>query len=130
MLDQRGMSLSPFVAVVVPALLVMIGLVVDGGAQAAAARRAERVAAAAARAATDDTATAKLGGVAPNARQAIAAAQKVVGSEAGLTGEVHLVANRVVVTTLATTETTLLSLIGITHLSAEGSAQSELVADR
>ena len=34
MRDQRGMSLSVFVAVVVLALLLVAGLVVDGGAQA------------------------------------------------------------------------------------------------
>ena len=41
---QRGVSLSSFFAVVVLALLLVAGLVVDGGAQAVAARRAELVA--------------------------------------------------------------------------------------
>lgn len=62
MRDQRGLSLSPFLVILLPALLVMIGLVVDGGAQAAAARHAERVAASAARAGSDAAAADRLSG--------------------------------------------------------------------
>ena len=36
--DERGVSLSAFVAVVVVALLAMGGLVIDGGAQSSARR--------------------------------------------------------------------------------------------
>jgi len=123
------MSLSPFIAILLPALLVMIGLVVDGGAQAAAARRAEVAAAAAARAAADDTAAAELAGVPPNIAHAIAVAHTAIAG-AGVTGEVQVVDSRVVVHTQATVATSLLSLIGITKLTATGSAEAELVADR
>jgi hypothetical protein len=130
MRDQRGMSLSPFIAVVVPALLVMIGLVVDGGAQAAASRRAEWVAAAAARAATDDTAAARLAGQTPDNAHAIAVARRIIEVEPGFSGEVSVAANRVVVHITTTTPTVLLSLIGIQQLTASGSAEAELIADR
>jgi Flp pilus assembly protein TadG len=123
------MSLSPFIAILLPALLVMIGLVIDGGAQAAAARRAESVAAAAARAAADDSAAAKLAGAKPNIAHAIAVAHSAIAA-AGIAGEVQVVAGRVVVHTKATVATSLLSLIGITKLTASGSAEAELVADR
>lgn len=129
MRNQRGMSLSPFVAILLPALLVMIGLVVDGGAQAAAARRSELVAAAAARAAVDDTAAARLAGAQPNIAHAIAVAHNAIAA-AGVTGDVQVVAGRVVVHTTDTVSTSLLSLIGITKLTASGSAEAELVADR
>lgn len=130
MRDQRGMSLSVFVAVSVLALLLVAGLVVDGGAQAVAARRAELVAAAAARAAADDTATARLAGKRPEAASAIAAAQRVLTDSRDVAGEVRLVGGRVVVTTTTGIDTVFLSLIGITRLSGRGSAEAELVANR
>lgn len=127
--DQRGMSLSPFVAVVVPALLVMIGLVVDGGAQATAARQAERVAGAAARAATDSAAGVRLAGR-PNLERAAAAARATISAEPGVSGEVQVRSGRVVVKTVVVTQTLLLNLIGIAQLSASGSAEAELLPDR
>lgn len=130
MANQRGMSMSPFVALMVPVLMVVIGLVVDGGAQAAASRRAERVAAAAARAASDDTARSRLSGSTANGARAIAVAQKTIGESEGVTGEVRLESGQIVVHTKVVTKTMLLSLVGIGELSATGSAQAALVADR
>jgi hypothetical protein len=128
--SQRGMSLSPFVAILLPALLVMIGLVVDGGAQAAAARRAEWVAGAAARAAADDTAGPRVSGSTTNFTHAVAVAQSEIASQPGVSGDVQVVAGRVIVHTKATATTTLLSLIGINQLTATGFAEAELEADR
>lgn len=130
MRDQRGMSLSVFVAVAVLAMLLVAGLVVDGGAQAVAARRAERVAAAAARAAADETAAARLAGQPPPVAGAIAAAQRVLTDSHEVTGEVRVVGGRVQVTATSGADTVFLSLIGITRLSATGSAEAELVANR
>ena len=128
--SQRGMSLSPFIAVLLPALLVMIGLVVDGGAQAAAANRAERVAAAAARAASDDTAAARLAGGQLNVAHAITVAQQRVASETGVSAQVSVQGGQILVRTKVVTATTLLNLIGINELTATGSAQAQLTADR
>lgn len=130
MRDQRGLSLSPFVVGVVPALLVMIGLVVDGGAQASAQRRAEGLAAAAARAAVDDTATARLAGGQVDVAHAIARAKAVIGGRPEATGEVSVTGGRVSVHTHIQVPTVLLSLIGVRQLAAQGSAQAELVPDR
>lgn len=127
--DERGVSLSTFVVAVVPALLLVAGLVVDGGAQAVAARRAELVASAAARAAADETAAARLAGADPGAAGAIAAAQRVLAAS-GMAGEVRLAAGRVLVTTTTHTGTVFLSLVGITRLEARGSAEADLFPNR
>lgn len=123
------MSLSVFFAALVPALLLVAGLVVDGGAQAEAARRAELGASAAARAAADQTGAARLAGRTPDRAAAVAAGEQAL-ADAGLSGSVRLVGDRVVVTTQTQVPTAFLSLIGITRLSATGSAEADLVADR
>jgi hypothetical protein len=128
--DHRGMSLSPFIVGVVPALLIMIGLVVDGGAQATAQRRAEGLAAAAARAGADDTAAARVAGGEVDVAHAIARAQAVIAERQGVTGEVTVSGRRMSVHTHITVPTVLLSLIGVKQLAAQGSAEAELVADR
>lgn len=130
MRDQRGLSLSPFLVILLPALLVMIGLVVDGGAQAAAARHAERVAASAARAGSDAAAADRLSGGQDGARVALTAARRVVDQDATVSGSVKVVDNAVVVTTRMRTPTAVLSLIGIGEVVGEGSARSLLIADR
>jgi hypothetical protein len=104
--------------------------VVDGGAQAAAANRAERVAAAAARAASDDTAAARLAGTPPNAAHAIGVAHQWVATESGVSAEVGVHDNEIVVHTTVVAPTMLLTLIGINSLTATGSAKAQLVADR
>jgi hypothetical protein len=128
--DERGMSLSVFVAVTVLALLLTAGLVVDGGAQAVASRRAEFVAAAAARAAADETAAARLAGQRPEVAAAITAAQGVLADSGNVTGDVRFAGGRVLVTTTSGVDTVFLSLIGITRLNGRGSAEAELVANR
>jgi len=130
MREERGLSMSAFVAVVVLALLVVAGLVVDGGAQAVAARRAELVASAAARAAADETAAARLAGREPDAGAAIATAQRVLAGSGDVTGEVRLVAGRVRVSTTTTVEPVFLSLIGIQRLVGRGAAEADLVSNR
>lgn len=130
MRDQRGMSLSPFLVILLPALLIVIGLVVDGGAQAAAARHAERAAAFAARAGSDAAAGDRLAGGASTAGSATAAAQQALDRDPQVSGTVHLVDGAVVVRTQVRVQTALLSLIGIDELSAHGSARAELSPDR
>jgi hypothetical protein len=60
----------------------------------------------------------------------VAAARRVLESYPEVTGQVRLIAGRVEVTTAAEVDTVFLSLIGITRLSATGSAEAELVANR
>lgn len=122
--------MSPFLVILLPALLVMVGLVVDGGAQAAAARHAERVAASAARAGSDAAAADRLSGGGDGARVALAAAQQVVNQDLAVSGSVSVVDNAVVVSTRMRTPTAVLSLIGIAEVVGEGSARALLTADR
>ncbi len=128
--NQRGVSLSSFFAVVVLALLLVAGLVVDGGAQALASRRAELLASAAARAGADATATSRLAGQAPDVAAAVAAAQRVLAADGEVSGEVKVVAGRIRVTTTGAARTVFLSLIGIPRLEVRGSAEAELVPNR
>lgn len=128
MKNQRGQSMSAFVAVVVFALLVVAGLVVDGGAQMAAARNAELVAAAAARAAADETATRRLAGRQLDVGAAVTAARRVIAASPELSGTVSVTGEgNVRVSTRTAVETVFLSLIGIGSLSASGSAEAGLV---
>ena len=126
MRNERGQSLSVFVTVVVVALLLVAGLVVDGGAQVDASRRAEGAAALAARAAADSTATARLAGQEVDRLTAVAAARQVLDAHPGIEGDVVVQGEQVQVTTRATTRTVLLNLIGIRELRATGSATAEL----
>ena len=128
--NQRGVSLSSFFAVLVLALLLVAGLVVDGGAQALAARRAELLASAAARAGADATATSRLAGQSPDVAAAVAAAQRVLAADSEVSGEVTVVAGRIRVTTTGAARTVFLSLIGIPRLEVRGSAEAELVPNR
>lgn len=128
--NQRGVSLSSFFAVVVLALLLVAGLVVDGGAQAVAARRAELVASAAARAGADATAASRLAGEKTDVAAAVTAARQVLSASEDVTGDVEVVASRIRVTTTSGADTVLLSLIGIPRLDAHGSAEAELVSNR
>jgi Flp pilus assembly protein TadG len=123
--DERGVSLSAFVATVVMALLLMGGLVIDGGAQSAAVRRCQQAAAQAARAASDTSALRRATGASVEESEMIGAARDVI-SGSGLQGEVSVAAGKVHVATHATTSTVFLSLIGITSLGAEGSAEASL----
>jgi hypothetical protein len=128
--NQRGMSLSAFIVVLLPALVVMIGLVVDGGAQAAGERQAQWVAAAAARAACDQTAASRVNGAQANTALAVSLAKATIAAEPGVTGQVQIIDRNVVVHTQVWVPTTMLGIIGIDHLTASGSAEARLVADR
>lgn len=123
--DERGQSLSAFVALVMVALLLGAGLVVDGGAQSAASRRAEQAAAQAARAALDATAPTRAAGVAPDVAAAVRAGEDALGA-AGVSGSVRVTAGRVRVETQTSVPTVVLSLIGVRTLSARGSAEADL----
>lgn len=122
--DERGQALSAFVSVVVVALLLMAGLVVDGGAKAAAARSANYAAAEAARAAVDAGTTARLSGR-PSAEIVRLAGERAL-ADRGVAGSVHVAAGRVSVTTEVSTRTVFLTLIGIGELTASGRAEAEL----
>lgn len=126
--DQRGLSLSVFVVLGTLALVLMIGLVVDGGQKVQAARQAEAAASGAARAGVDAGATARLGNSTDRGRSITAARAYLAGSEA-VTGQVELRGDRVVVHASSTRPTLFLSLIGIGQVTAKASAEADLFGD-
>ena len=83
--DERGLSVTPFVAVIFAALIMTVGLVVDGGQKVAAASRAETAAAGAGRAAGNAAATQELGARDPVAAATLAARTYLAG-QPGVTG--------------------------------------------
>ena len=123
--DERGEA-SLFVLLLIPAMIVMIGLVVDGGQKTHADQTAQTAAVAAARAATDAAATDQLAGQ-TGTTDAVRAARSYL-NQAGVTGSVQATAGgRVSITTSQTAQTRFLSLIGITNVTGHGHAESTLV---
>lgn len=125
-LDERGNSLSAFVLVVVAALIMVAGLVIDGGAQVTATRRAEQAASEAARAAVDAGAPARASGhVAPD--HVLRSAAEGVLTARGVVGTVEIDRGTARVRTTVSTRTVFLSIVGIDSLTAHGQADAVLV---
>lgn len=122
--DQRGVSLTAFTAVVMVALILMVGLVVDGGARSAAQRRAESVASAAARAALDAGSGERLAG-GTGAMAGVQAGQAVI-ADSGLQGEVSIDGDRATARVRGTVSTAFLGLIGVNTLSVSATATAQL----
>jgi hypothetical protein len=124
--DERGLSITPFVAVIFAALIMTAGLVIDGGQKVAAASRAETAAAGASRAAGNAAATQELGAGNP-VGAAIAAARTYLAGQPGVTGTVTVTAGVIEVRTQATEPTILLSMIGIDAVTGTGRAEANIV---
>jgi len=125
--DERGASLSAFVATVVVALLLMGGLVIDGGRRSSADRECQQVATEAARAATDAGAVARAAGVTPDPADLKRVAQSVLATHPGLTASVVVTGGTIQVSTRRVVPTTFLSLIGVNQLEAGGQASVALL---
>jgi hypothetical protein len=124
--DQRGQSLSLFVLVIMGALIITTGLVIDGGQKVTATSRADSAAAGASRAAGNAAATQQLGG-ADAASAAVHAAKTYLAGQPGVDGTVSISNGVVIVTTSAHEPTILLSVIGIDSVSSRGSARANIV---
>lgn len=126
--DERGGSVYTLALMTVTALMLLIGLVVDGGAKVSAATEAEAVAAAAARAGVNAAAASQLAGAAPDTAAAVRAARGYL-DQAGVQGTVTLLGGgNLRVTTSLTRRTTFLSMIGINQVTGTGQAEASLVA--
>ena len=128
---ERG-AIGVFLAVLVPGLLLIVGLAVDGGAKVAATQRANAVADEAARAGGQalDVSAALTGQVRVDPVAAVAAAQDYL-SRNGVQGTVTVVdADTLQVSTTITEPTTFLGLIGISTLTVEGTGTADLVNDQ
>ncbi|MGV1003965.1 MAG: pilus assembly protein TadG-related protein [Candidatus Nanopelagicales bacterium] len=125
---DRG-SVTLMMVVAAAAMLIAVGLVVDGGAKIAAVQQATRVAAEAARAGAQqvDVAGVQAGsGVELHPAQAQTAARAALAA-AGVTGSASATLTSVEVTAVITKPTTFLSMIGIRSVTGTGSAIVELV---
>ena len=126
---ERG-AINVFLAVLVPGLLLIIGLAVDGCAKVAATQRANAIADEAARAGGQalDISAALTGQVRVDRAAAVAAAQDYLDRN-DVHGVVIVVdGDTLHVTTTISQPTTFLSLIGISTRTAEGSGTADLVA--
>ena len=128
---ERG-AIGVFLAVLVPGLLLIVGLAVDGGAKVAATQRANAIADEAARAGGQalDVSAALTGQVRVDPAAAVAAAQDYL-SRNGVQGTVTVVdADTLQVSTTLSEPTTFLGLIGISTLTVEGTGTADLVTDQ
>ena len=127
---ERG-SLSVLLAVLVPGLLLIIGLAVDGGAKVQATQRANALADEAARAGGQaiDRSAALAGEVRVDTAAAVAAAHAYLDRN-DVRGTVNVIdADTLSVTTTITEPTIFLGLIGITTMTVDGSGTADLVTD-
>jgi Flp pilus assembly protein TadG len=125
---ERG-AIGVFLAVLVPGLLLIIGLAVDGGAKVAATQRANAIADEAARAGGQalDVSAALTGQVRVDPAAAVAAAQDYLDRN-DVPGAVTVVdGDTLHVTTTITRPTTFLGLIGTSTLTVEGTGTADLI---
>jgi hypothetical protein len=125
--DERGQSISLFVLVLMSALIITTGLVIDGGQKVTATSRAESAAAGASRAAGNAAATQQLGG-GDASSAAVIAAKTYLAGQPGVEGTVSITNGAVVVATSAQEPTIFLSVIGIGSIVGHGSARANIVA--
>lgn len=124
--NERGQSISLFVLVIMGALIMTTGLVIDGGQKITATSRAESAAAGASRAAGNAAATEQLGGADP-ASAAVLAAKTYLAGQPGIMGTVAISNGFVTITTNAELPTIFLSVIGIDSVSGQGLARANIV---
>lgn len=125
--DERG-SMTPFFVVFVPALVLIVGLVVDGAGKIQANENAQAIASGASRAAANAVASQVVvnGGISlDNNRARIAATDYIEAS--GMTGTVTVTGTRISVTVETNYSTKFVSIIGIATLPAEASATAEII---
>ena len=121
--DGSGGGMSLVLLLCAVALLVVLGLVVDGGTKAQALDRANRIAMEAA-AAGAQAVTTRGGDV--NAAAADAAVQDYLAAE-GVTGDAQIQANRVDVAVTLTTPTKMLSMVGIDEITVTGDGYANVI---
>lgn len=128
---ERG-SLSLMMVVLVPGLLLMIGLAVDGGAKVQATQRANAIADEAARAGGQilDRGSALTGaGYTVDPAAAVAAAQGYLAAHDVPGSAVVVDGDTLLVTTTITEPTIFLGVMGIDTLTVTGSGTADLVPD-
>lgn len=122
--DQRGWS-SVTVAILLPAFVLLIGLVFDGGAKVAAVREAAAIASSAARAG-GNAAAASIHDHRPPGAIARTAALRYLRS-AGAAGTVTVRGRTITVTVTATRPALFLTVIGIETMSGTAQASARVI---
>ena len=125
--DERG-SITPMFVVFVPALVLVIGLVIDGAGKIQANEHAQSIASGASRAAANAVASEVIvnGGLSLDNHRAQIAARDYIEA-AGMTGTVTVTGNEIQVTVETTYATKFISIVGVTSLPAEASATAEII---
>ncbi len=123
---DRG-SVTVYALGMMLALFVVAGVAVDGTRAAQASAHANAIAAQAARSGGQaiDPAAAVQGQDVVDPAAAVAAAQSYL-SAAGVSGQVQIVGNQVLVDVTISTETTFLQLLGISTFTLDGHATADL----
>ena len=127
---ERG-AIGVFLVVLVPGLLLIIGLAVDGGAKVQATQRANAIADEAARSGGQaiDVSAALAGDLRVDVPAAVAAAQDYL-ARSGVQGRVTAVdGDTLQVTTSINEPTTFLGVIGISSFTVQGTGTADLVPD-
>lgn len=124
---ERG-SITPFVVLAVPTLVVLVGLVTDGGGQIQGSTHAQHVASSAARYATGEISGEAISGgsLTINPVAAEQSAREFVAAS-GLEGTAHVNGDTVTVTVTGKYQTKFLSIIGINELNYSASASAKLI---
>jgi len=120
--DGQGGGVSLMVLTMIPALLIVFGLVIDGGAKAAALDRANRIAMEAAR--TGAQSISGPGDI--SAAAANSAAQSYLATE-GVAGTVTVTGDRVDVHVSFVEPTKVLSIVGIDEWAVEGDGFAQVI---
>lgn len=122
--ERGGGALSVWVLILIPVILLVTGLVIDGGRKTAASADAQAAAVAASRAGSDAAATELLAGQDPSAAAA-SAARRYLGV-AGVDGSVSVDGGTIRVSTSESKPTVFLSAIGVGQMTGTGQAESQL----
>lgn len=120
--DERGLSLSVWAAVAMPAFIVAVGIGVDFSGHAAAAQEAREVAAQAARAATHEVVLTSAGPQLDVGAAKLAA--RSFAESAGYSADVVVAGESASVTLRGSYETSFLGVIGIHTIAVEGSGSA------
>ncbi|TDD96025.1 pilus assembly protein TadG-related protein [Jiangella asiatica] len=125
-LERESGSFTLIFAVVMVALIAIVGLAYDGRAQLTAQQRADAAAGEAARAAGQEIDGSVITGSPGLHRTRAVAAARAYLKAAGVRGTVSVSGTRIVVRTDASEPAAILPLIGITTLEATGTATVEI----
>lgn len=125
--DERG-SITPALIVLVPALVLVIGLVVDGGGKVQENNRAQAIASGASRAAANSLGSQVIsnGTLTLNTFGARRTAEDYIAA-AGMRGNVDVVGDRIIVTVNTEYDTKIVSVVGITTIPVHATATAQII---